>query len=96
MGEGECATNRGAKRHIPSSPHQIISYNRPLQVVLGWRHGLLRGIWRVDLNGGVHVVVLLVEAHRGAAHGGVDATAHARHADDRRRLFGRCHLKAEK
>lgn len=95
--KGKCATNRGAKRHIPSSPHQIISYNRPLQVVLGWRHGLLRGVWRVDLNGCVHVVVLLVEAHRGAAHGRVDAAAaHAWQTHDWSWLFRRCHLKAQK
>lgn len=62
--------------------------------MLRWRDGLLWGIRRVDLNGGVHVVVLLVEAHRGAA--GVDAAAHARQADDGRWLFGRRYLKAEK
>lgn len=65
-------------------------------MVLRRRHGLLGWVGRIDLNGGVHVVVLLVEAHRRAAHGGVDAAAHARQADDRRRFFGRCHLKAQK
>lgn len=70
-------------------------------MVLRWRHGLLGRVGRVDLNGGVHVVVLLVEAHRGAAHrraahGGVDAAAHARQTDDRSRFFGRCHLKTKK
>lgn len=78
----------------PTSPHQVISYNRPLKMMLRWRHGLLLRLVGVDLNGGVHRVVLLVQTHRWARR--IDSTAHARHTNDRCRLFRWSYLKYTK
>lgn len=80
--------------HQPTSPHQVISYNRPLKMMLRWRHGLLLRLVRVDLNGGVHRVALLVQTHRWARR--IDSTAHAWHANDRCRLFRWSYLKYKK
>lgn len=80
---------------LPTSPHQVISYNRSLQMVLGWRDRLLWRLGSVDLYGGVHVV-LLVEAHWRAAHGRIDSAAHRRHTKEWRRLFRWRHLEYSK